>query len=563
MKTRCSIRSKHGLFLLFSIAASFAMAQPLWAQSTSVVDGGGGRQTSATYANVGSVGGLSGGSAAVVYQTRHGYAGQLFEYQSVAISSAQTNVNETATLQLSAQAVLQDTSLLSLSTTNVTWSVASGPLASVGATGLATADSVYINTTATIQGAFQNATGLLHVTVVDTNNDNFSTYASDGLDDNWQVFYFGLNNPNAAPTADPDGDGFTNAQELQNGTNPTLPPNPVADKELQVAIVGSGTVVRAPNQTNFTNGASATLTATPTAGWFFAGWTNAITATTNMLSLIITQSLSVTAVFDSLTNTLANPGTQQIAEGSLLSLTTTTSNATATTLHYALIAAPAGTTINTNSGLVSWTPTEAQGPSTNALLVSVTDDLNPSFSYTNSYTAIVTEVNEPPVLQPITNRAVNAGQLLSVTNSATDLDLPANSIAYTLLNPPAGAAIGSTDGILSWTPTAGQAGTNVISVVATDSGTPPLSSTQSFQVVVTVLNIAQPMLSVVGPANGVVVLTITGDTGVQYSIEATTNLIGTNWTVLGTTNPSASPFTFTDTNVANLLRRYYRALAAP
>ena len=43
----------------------------------------------------------------------------------------------------------------------------------------------------------------------------------DGLPDAWQLQYFGsLNDPNAAPTADPDGDGFDNLQEYVAGTNP-------------------------------------------------------------------------------------------------------------------------------------------------------------------------------------------------------------------------------------------------------------------------------------------------------------------------------------------------------
>lgn len=38
----------------------------------------------------------------------------------------------------------------------------------------------------------------------------------------WAAGYFGdPNSPNAARTADPDGDGFTNEQELAAGTDPT------------------------------------------------------------------------------------------------------------------------------------------------------------------------------------------------------------------------------------------------------------------------------------------------------------------------------------------------------
>lgn len=46
-------------------------------------------------------------------------------------------------------------------------------------------------------------------------------YAADGIDDTWQVQYFGQNNPQADPNADPDGDGRTNLQEFTEGTVPT------------------------------------------------------------------------------------------------------------------------------------------------------------------------------------------------------------------------------------------------------------------------------------------------------------------------------------------------------
>jgi hypothetical protein len=47
---------------------------------------------------------------------------------------------------------------------------------------------------------------------------------ADGLPDAWQTLYFGSStSPNAAPGADPDGDGFSNLQEYLAGTNPTKP----------------------------------------------------------------------------------------------------------------------------------------------------------------------------------------------------------------------------------------------------------------------------------------------------------------------------------------------------
>lgn len=48
--------------------------------------------------------------------------------------------------------------------------------------------------------------------------------AGDGIPDAWKLVNFGsLANPNAVANADPDGDGKTNLQEYQDGTNPNNP----------------------------------------------------------------------------------------------------------------------------------------------------------------------------------------------------------------------------------------------------------------------------------------------------------------------------------------------------
>ncbi len=51
-------------------------------------------------------------------------------------------------------------------------------------------------------------------------------------------------------------------------------------------------------------------------------------------------------------------------------------------------------------------------------------------------------------------------------------------------------------------------------------------------------------------------LVITGAVATSYTISATTNLAGANWTTLLITNPTALPFTFVDTN--KLPQRFYR-----
>jgi hypothetical protein len=153
----------------------------------------------------------------------------------------------------------------------------------------------------------------------------------------------------------------------------------------------------------------------------------------------------------------------------------------ANTLSYSLIAPPAGAAIS-SSGVITWTPTEAQGPSTNLFITVVADNGVPSLSATNSFTVIVTEVNNGPVLPVQTNRTLLNQVSLLVTNTATDSDAPANTLAYNLVNPPSGAAI-DTNGIITWTPTAAQTpSTAVITTIVTDNGVPARSATNSFTV---------------------------------------------------------------------------------
>src|SRR6185369_11527413 len=95
-------------------------------------------------------------------------------------------------------------------------------------------------------------------------------------------------------------------------------------------------------------------------------------------------------------------------------------------LTYELLDAPLGAAIDTN-GVVSWTPTEAQGPSTNTITTIVIDDGNPQLSATNNFVVIVNELNVAPVLPSQSNRTISGLTPLIVTNTATDSDAPANA----------------------------------------------------------------------------------------------------------------------------------------
>jgi subtilisin-like proprotein convertase family protein len=158
-------------------------------------------------------------------------------------------------------------------------------------------------------------------------------------------------------------------------------------------------------------------------------------------------------------------------------------------LTFALVSGPAGLTVSTN-GVIDWTPTEAQGPGTNAVSISVTaTNLFPvgprSFSVTNTFTIIVDESNLPPELPVMPDQIAYALVPMVVDNSATDPDIPANTLTYALLVAPTNAVIDANSGIITWTPDSSDIGsTNLFTTVVTDDGVPPLSATNSFMVTV-------------------------------------------------------------------------------
>jgi hypothetical protein len=210
--------------------------------ATDAADAGIARTTSAAYTIDSSIGDLTGISAAAApaQTVKHGYVGQLYDITALTLTAASPTVNETATDQLAAWQALNDATFLAVPASGVAWSVQSGPLTSISTTGLATAGTVYQNTAASAQGIYLGQTGTLGLTVIETLPDNYRTYAADGLSDAWQVQYFGVGNPNAAPGIDFNHNGITNLLEFAFGTNPLT--STAAGLLYNGTLAGSGTI---------------------------------------------------------------------------------------------------------------------------------------------------------------------------------------------------------------------------------------------------------------------------------------------------------------------------------
>jgi hypothetical protein len=171
-------------------------------------------------------------------------------------------------------------------------------------------------------------------------------------------------------------------------------------------------------------------------------------------------------------------------------------------------------------------------------------------------------------LPVIANQTVNELTLLTVTNTAFETNIHA-TLGYTLVNPPAGAAI-DTNGLITWTPSQTQSpGTNTITTVVTNTDpydlvNPHLSATNSFTVIVNAaVVVPPPVIQSISVSNGVVTITWSAVAGSTYMLNSEDDLSGTNWNdvlpPVAATGPTA---TATD-NIGDSPQRFYRVMLMP
>jgi hypothetical protein len=258
-------------------------------------------------------------------------------------------------------------------------------------------------------------------------------------------------------------------------------------------------------------------------------------------------------------------GQQNINEGSLLTVTVTATDADlpAQPLTYALTNAPAGMTIS-SGGAITWTPTEAQGPGSYDVGVIVRDNVNPAGTATVTFNVLVAEVNTAPVLGAIADQTVNVGTQLAFTATATDADLPAQSLTFTLEpGAPSGAAI-TAGGAFTWTPTEAQGGTtNTITVRVRDGHSTPASHTRSFVVVVQD-GADAPQIAASISEQGECVVSWNSEAGVRYRISYQDVLQPTGaWQPLIEIDGTGAALNHTDTSSSGVARRFYRVEILP
>ncbi|HXB60836.1 MAG TPA: hypothetical protein VNU95_14785, partial [Candidatus Acidoferrales bacterium] len=156
---------------------------------------------------------------------------------------------------------------------------------------------------------------------------------------------------------------------------------------------------------------------------------------------------------------------------------------------------------------------------------------NSSFSYTLPAMSIVTfaglATNYPPVLTQLPNQFVNPGATVNVTNTATDVYAPPQTLTFSappqFLKKGETFTLNATNGVFTWSPPASFAGTtNSFTMVVANNGTPPLSATNSFDVIVNPLT--PPSITSIAVSGQTITLTAQGIQGPDYTLLTSTNL---------------------------------------
>ena len=252
----------------------------------------------------------------------------------------------------------------------------------------------------------------------------------------------------------------------------------------------------------------------------------------------------------------------------------TDSDTPANTLTYALTVSNASGAVTNASisatGVITWSPTEDQGPSTNTFTTLVTDNGSPNLSATNTFTVVVNEVNSAPsFVQTPANQTIAPLSTMTVTNAATDSDIPANTLTYALAVSNAKGAVTnasiSASGIITWTPTEDQgSSTNTFTTVVTDNSSPAMSATNAFTVIVTAPeNVPPPVITSIVVSSDTATITWSSAASRTYRLQYIGDLTTTNWNDalpdVTATGPSASM-----TNaVGTATQRFYRIKRLP
>ncbi|GAB5518607.1 MAG: hypothetical protein RhofKO_08580 [Rhodothermales bacterium] len=285
-------------------------------------------------------------------------------------------------------------------------------------------------------GASINATtGVLTFTPVGTGNFNITATATDGENVTTTTATVTVVENNTAPT-------FTSVL-----TNQTVNAGVTVSFQFQATDPDPGNALtfglqQAPAGATITD--AGLFTFTPQA----AGTFTVVATVTDDIEAVAAPAATITVIQANSTPTftVVLPDTM-ITVGTTLNFTYQGTDADGDALAYALASPPSGSSINAQTGVLAFTPATA---GTFQIVATVSDGLGSAFT---SATVMVKEAsaNTPPVFTTqLESQSATVGQTITFDFDATDAD--DDALTFSLLNPPAGAAINAETGEFTFTP---------------------------------------------------------------------------------------------------------------
>ena len=271
-----------------------------------------------------------------------------------------------------------------------------------------------------------------------------------------------VNEVNLAPVLSPIGNKNTNEQTNLSFTASAL------DPDLPANTLRYSLAPGAPS------GASISLSTgifawTPTEAQGPGIYTITITVSDGSLTDSETITITISEVNTAPSLNLPGPQTVAVADSLMFTVTWTDPDLPANTITFSVTGLVQGMTFDPGTGQFSFVPAQDQVGQIFTVTFTVIDNGTPSLSDAGSVQiTVVIFANRPPVLDPIPDRSVDEGSVLTFTVTATDLD-PGQLLTFSL-GPGAPAGVSMTaGGVFTWAPSEAQGpGTYTVVLAASD-----------------------------------------------------------------------------------------------
>ena len=193
-------------------------------------------------------------------------------------------------------------------------------------------------------------------------------------------------------------------------------------------------------------------------------------------SNVATVSITVTSVNDV---PVVNNQSVTTAEDTAKSITLTGTDVEGSPLTFSVVSGPTHGALSGIAPNLTYTPA-ANYNGADSFTYQANDGYDNSNVATVSIT--VTSVNDAPILGSISSISVLETTTATFTAIATDPDVPANILTFSLIGAPSGASINSATGVFTWTPTTTQGPATYIFSVQVSDGT--LTNSESVTITV-------------------------------------------------------------------------------